>query len=705
MARADRSIKELQPLQNIAASLDESERLRIGGEVVEQYLMDKGTRSIWEKDQERARELGAMLSQEKTEPWPHAANALLPLLSVACLQFQARALKAFIKDRTVAYGKVLGPVSDEVQQIADLVGRRLSNQCFDEIPAWEEHTDELLLALPVNGCGFRKTVYDPLRGVVEQPFVAAEDVVMDYKAHFHETPRISHLMGFYPHQIEARERSGVWLGGMNFAPDQSTRSSNVAFNQQENRPPDPDALISFIEQHRWLDMDGDGYREPYVATVHQASRELVRLTARWDDAQARYDSRGKVLWIEPLQYFTRYQFLPALDGGVYGMGFGKLLGTSNDIVNSILNQMVDAATLQNVGGGFLRGGVRVGRESAGPSRIRMGEYTPVDGVGDDVRKAIMPHAHPGPSPVLFNLLGVMMDQANKLSMSTDALTGGSQPAGTPAATTLTLVEQGLQVYTAAFRRIFRAFKQDLEHVVRCNVLYKQDPFWISVVSMDEDEDGRMDVVPVADPNEATDMQRIARARAALEVVGQGGADRELFRRYLRAIGDEQADAIFPPDDDQAAVEVQQAAVEADLALQDRKLKIDEGKLQLEQSRLTLEMEKLQADIELTKAQALKAVADAEAAEVGDQLAEYQEMVKQLTADLNTVTTRMEEMNGNQAPYPNGGMGGLAPVSRDPSLSPAPETGGPAVAGEPITGLDLEPELGRGDVGPYGPQRG
>ncbi len=43
MARSDRSLRDLQPMQNIAESLDETERKRIGGQVVEQYELDKAT--------------------------------------------------------------------------------------------------------------------------------------------------------------------------------------------------------------------------------------------------------------------------------------------------------------------------------------------------------------------------------------------------------------------------------------------------------------------------------------------------------------------------------------------------------------------------------------------------------------------------------------------------------------------------------------
>jgi chaperonin GroES len=42
---------------------------------------------------------------------------------------------------------------------------------------------------------------------------------------------------------------------------------------------DEDSPHLFIEQHRRLDLDGDGYAEPYIVTVHLRSSKTVRIVA------------------------------------------------------------------------------------------------------------------------------------------------------------------------------------------------------------------------------------------------------------------------------------------------------------------------------------------------------------------------------------------------------------------------------------------
>jgi chaperonin GroES len=56
----------------------------------------------------------------------------------------------------------------------------------------------------------------------------------------------------------------------------------------------------------------------------------------------------------PEQYFTKYGFIPTPDGGFYELGFGNLLGPVNDSINTIVNQLIDAGTMSNTGGGFFR---------------------------------------------------------------------------------------------------------------------------------------------------------------------------------------------------------------------------------------------------------------------------------------------------------------------------------------------------------------
>lgn len=46
--------------------------------------------------------------------------------------------------------------------------------------------------------------------------------------------------------------------------------------------------------------------------------------------------KTEVLSIEPVNYYTKYSFIPNPDGGFYDIGFGRLLGPINESANTVL---------------------------------------------------------------------------------------------------------------------------------------------------------------------------------------------------------------------------------------------------------------------------------------------------------------------------------------------------------------------------------
>jgi chaperonin GroES len=77
--------------QNIAESLDKDQLIFIGNQVSEGYENDLSSRKEWEKDLTNWTELALQISNDKTYPWPNAANIKYPLLATAAMQFAARA--------------------------------------------------------------------------------------------------------------------------------------------------------------------------------------------------------------------------------------------------------------------------------------------------------------------------------------------------------------------------------------------------------------------------------------------------------------------------------------------------------------------------------------------------------------------------------------------------------------------------------------
>jgi len=321
----------------------------------------------------------------------------------------------------------------------------MSYQLLEQMEEWEEETDKLLVALPVAGCMFRKTYYCPVkkRNVSEVKFPT--DIVVDYYAKSIESAnRVSDTYDLYPNDIEERIRSGIF-SDFEYA-EKSERSGEKTDGAGTTETPpasDVDAPHEFIEQHRWWDLDDDGYQEPYIVTVHRATQEVVRIVARYAAEGIEVNEKGRISSIKPIHYITKYGFIPAMDGGFYDIGFGQLLLPANKTINTVINQLLDAGTMSNVQGGFLGKGITLGRgKSAGPLTFELGEWKQVNIPGDDLRKGIVPLPMKEPSMVLFQLLGLMIESGEKLSSVSDAMTGVSPGSNVPATSTLALIEQG-----------------------------------------------------------------------------------------------------------------------------------------------------------------------------------------------------------------------------------------------------------------------
>jgi chaperonin GroES len=197
---------------------------------------------------------------QKTFPWPKAANIKFPLLTVASIQFQARAYPAIVDGSNLVKGRVLGRDQDgSKRERADRIGQHMTWQLLYRMADWEEDTDKLLLMLPITGCVFRKTYYDPIAGTNRSDMITADDFVVDYWAKsLDRAPRYTHILHRYPYEVRANFAADLWR--------------KVQFSQEPESSDDVEGLIDFYEQHRMIDLDGDGIPEPYVVTTTTEGR-------------------------------------------------------------------------------------------------------------------------------------------------------------------------------------------------------------------------------------------------------------------------------------------------------------------------------------------------------------------------------------------------------------------------------------------------
>lgn len=601
---------------NLAEQIDEPTLAEIGALVCDEYDIDKDSRSEWEKQNKEALELARLISKEKQYAGAAVANIKYPLLATACIQFSARAMPSIVKGDQVVKGVVVGKDPQGLKAaLAQRLSEDMSHQVLEEMEGWEDDTDQLLTTLPLVGCGVKKTYYSPSCQQNKSEYVCIDDFVVHYKSKsFESAPRQTHLIELSKNEVIERVRSGMFL-------DVELGEPHTEERDQE----DTEAPHEFLEQHRTYDLDGDGYKEPYIITAHKESRQVVRIVARWDMDGVTYNEAGEIVRIDPVNYFSGFKFMPAFDGSCYGMGFGALLSGINSTVNTTINQLLDAGTLSNRQAGFLGKGIRLGR--SGAIRFQPGEWKPVDCSGADLKNNVVPLPVREPSAVLFQLLGLMTEAGQKLSSVSDILTGENPAANTPATTVLALIEQGLKVFSAIYKRVHRGLKAEYKKLRRLCILYRTQEQYAKVVDAPQGvdvkadyRDENMDVVPVSDTSDVSDTQRLLRAQGLTELLGKGLNDKEIYRRYLEALQVDEPEKILEQEDDGPSIEEQMMQVQLQMAERELRIKELEASLKTDETR-----EKL---IKM-RAESIKALAQAESEEVGTQIDLYNAYVGQI----------------------------------------------------------------------------
>jgi chaperonin GroES len=630
---------DLINMPNIAEELDDSKLAEIGMKVVREYDIDKNSRADWESRMDRAMDLAMQVAEAKSFPWPNAANVKYPLLTTASIQFAARAYPAIVQGADVVRGKVVGRDPDgSKMDRAERIGQHMSYQLLDEMDGWEEDTDKLLHILPIVGCAFRKSYFDPALGRNCSELVSAKHLVVNYAAKSLErAPRITQVFELYPHEVTERMRSGVFL--------------DVELGLPQGDDGDEDGAHEFLEQHRRLDLDEDGYGEPYCVTVHKDTGRVVRIYARYDATGVHVDNRThKVVRVEQVDYYTKYSFIPSPDGGFYDTGFGSLLWDINETINSTMNRLLDAGTLANTGGGLIGKGIKI---KGGPFRITPGEYRMVDNAGP-IAESIYPLPVPMPSSVLLELLSFLTDAGREVASVKDVLTGDNMSANVPATTTMAMVEQGLTSFTAIYKRIHRSLASELKKLYRLNRLYLPPETYFRVlddekaVAQSDYEDESVDIKPVSDPTVITDQQRLSKAQYLMQFMGDPLINQyELRKRVLEAARIESLDVLLPEPQPQQPDPLQEATVALTLAEADKS---------------TAQAVESQAKTLKAMADAIQAIATAEAAEPGPQLAEYEFELTHLLQQVQAMK------NGTQ----QGSVPGMAPPAGDEGVPGIPD---------------------------------
>lgn len=579
--------KEAIESPNLCDRFKDEDLTTLGGWVWDGYNRDKYSRSKWEQRTSAAMDLAMQVLKDKNYPWPNCANIAFPLVTIAALQFHARAYPTVVSGTDVVKCRVIGEdVDGAKKQRADRISTHMSWQCLEQDGDWEEQHDRLLINLPIVGCAFKKSYWCSTANAPDSELVLARDLVLDYYSKSVEYAlRKTHTIPFPRNDIYERVKRGTfrdildeaWYRGLPVV-SANTLDANKDRRTGMNPPvaPDETTPFQFLEQHVSCDLDGDGYAEPYIMTVEESSKCLVRIVARFDrEEDIERNIRKQIVTIRPIEYFTKYSFVPSPDGGVYDVGFGLFLGPLNESVNSLVNMLIDSGSMAVGGGGFLGRGAKI---RGGVYTFAPFEWKRVDSPGDDLRKNIVPLDVREPSQVLFNLLTLLINYTQRISGSTDIMVGENIGQNTPKGTADTLVEQGQKIYNAIFKRVWRCMKEEFKKLYILNAVHLPTTvnFGQGRNALREDYLGDPNTVaPAADPNIVSDGMNMQIASAVLQRAGMVvGYDKDAVERnWLKAMKVDGMDSLFkgsngqpPPKDVKlqiAELELQAEAQEGD----------------------------------------------------------------------------------------------------------------------------------------------
>lgn len=552
---------------NIAKDLDESKLTEIANKVSRAFNIDSASLDLW---MIRAKEITALAEMEECgskEPGKSAFQS--PLIARACIVFASNIIPEFVIDDKLAKAKVYGKdPNDEKLTRARNVASCINYQLMNPKRTWTDNFGKSLSQLACVGTVFRKIVWDDTINAPVVYNLNYDEVYLhiDNKS-LEEARTITHKYTLHYNDLISKHRKGVFL------------EPPVSENDQDIDS-DRDQIHTILEQHRWLDLDDDGYEEPYIVYLHQATNKVLRIVARYTIDDVRYGGKDnkEVVEIVPEEYFTMMSCLYSFKGKLFGLGYGHILYGIQHTFDTAANQIIDAATLSNKTTLIMDKSANYKKETM---ELKTGQINLFDFGGGRAEDFISKIQFNEPSPTLYNFLGFLDTFAKEISTTTDAMMGSDFAHNMKTGATNSILERGMKVYNAIKKRVMGTLCNELEKIYKLNQKHLSQEFYSLLLDDDQASvkrdfmTGDLDILPIADPNLSSENRRASGAELLLQLkddpVIPPPNKMEILREVARLVGIENPDRFLPDmiqaQKDPAVVEMEQKLKQQEAALQ------------------------------------------------------------------------------------------------------------------------------------------
>jgi hypothetical protein len=539
-----------QHFSNLAEIMDDQYLDELGSKLYDQYTEYKESRADWEQSYREGLDLLGFKYERRTEPFRNASGVNHPVLAEAVTQFQAQAYKELLPADGPVRSQVLGDLTDQKQDQATRVKDFMNYQIMDQMSEYEPEFDQMLFYLPLSGSTFKKIYYDDLLGRAVSKFIPADDLIVPYSANsLEDAEAIVHVLKMSENELRKQQVSGFYkdipLGEPpvteNQLEDKKLQLEGISKDGQQDQ-------FNILEMHLDLDLEGfedvgqdgeaTGIKIPYIVTILESTNKILSIRRNYTE-----DDPLK----EKIKYFVQFKFLPGT--GFYGFGLIHMIGGLTRTATAALRQLLDAGTLANLPAGFKTRGIRI-RDDAQP--LQPGEFRDVDAPGGNIKDQFMQLPFKGPDQTLLQLMGVVVQGAQRFASIADAQVGDMNQAAA-VGTTVALLERGSRVMSAIHKRLYVGLKQEFKLLAEVFKTYlpPEYPYDVPGASRNvkvTDFDDKVDILPVADPNIFSQTQRISMAQTQLQLAQSNPQIHDLYQAYrsmYHAIGVKNINAILP----------------------------------------------------------------------------------------------------------------------------------------------------------------
>ena len=534
---------------NLAEYLPDDVLDQLGGELSENYLDYKTSRSDWEKTYTQGLELLGFKYDDRTEPFKGASGATHPVLAEAVTQFQAQAYKELLPADGPVRTQILGISTPDKEAQALRVKNFMNYQIMDAMQEYEPDFDQMLFYLPLAGSAFKKIYYDEIMQRAVSKFVPADDVVVPYTAtSLDDCETIIHKVRMTENDLRKQQVAGFYR---DIEVDPSYMSESESEKMQRElegvRKGRDEKMYTLLECHVSVDLEGfedlgedetpTGIKLPYIVTLEEGTRKILSIRRNYEQQD---------MMKKKINYFVHFKFLPGL--GFYGFGLTHMIGGLSRTATAALRQLLDAGTLSNLPAGFKMRGIKMRDEA---QSIQPGEFRDVDAPGGNLKDAFMTLPFKEPSATLLQLMGVVVQAGQRFASIADMQVGdGNQQAAV--GTTVAMLERGSRVMSAIHKRLYASMKKEFGILARVFKTYLPPEYPYDVVGgqnqiKQTDFDDRVDIIPVADPNIFSQTQRISIAQTEMQLATSNPQlhnQYQVYRNMYEALGVKNIDSIL-----------------------------------------------------------------------------------------------------------------------------------------------------------------